>query len=118
VDDGEVLYSVAQAVGNSSRGKILLVNDDAQDLEAYSSSLRQEGFEVRASVSYPEGLSCLESEQFDLVMVKVRKIPSLQDEESWSLKSRSPVAGLSCFWQAMTIGMVTWMWRTWELWTN
>ena len=114
----ELVRSIAHGVGITFRGKILVVNDDAQDLEAYSSSLRQEGFEVRAFVSYPEGLSCLESEHFDLVMVKLRKVPSLEDEEFWSVRSRSPAAGLTCFWQAASIGVVTWMWRTWELWTN
>jgi DNA-binding NtrC family response regulator len=95
-----------------------VVDDDAQDLEAYSSSLRQEGFEVRAFVSYPEGLSCLESEHFDLVIVKLRKVPSLEDEKFWSVRSRSPAAGLSWFWQAVSIGVVTLMWCTWELWSN
>ena len=82
-------HSIAQKVEITSRGKILVVDDDAQDLEAYSSSFRQEGFEVRAFASYPEGLSCLESEHFDLVMVKLRKVPSLEDEESWSVRSGS-----------------------------
>jgi response regulator RpfG family c-di-GMP phosphodiesterase len=113
-----VNHSIAQIVENTFRGKILVVDDDAQDLEAYSSSLRQEGFEVRAFVSYPEGLSCLESEHFDLVIVKLRKVPSLEDEKFWSVRSRSPAAGLSWFWQAVSIGVVTLMWCTWELWSN
>jgi hypothetical protein len=118
MEAGAVNLSVAQEVGITFRGKILVINDDAQDLEVYSSSFRQEGFEVRAFVSCREGLSCLESEHFDLVMVKLRKVPSLEDEEFWSVRSRSPAAGLTCFWQAASIGVVTWMWRTWELWTN
>ena len=61
--------SAAQVVGNIFQGKILVVDDDAKDLEAYSSCLRQEGYEVRALLSYAEGLSCLRSERFDLVMV-------------------------------------------------
>ena len=118
MDFQEVRYSVAQGDGNTSRGKILVVNDNAQDFGACSSSLRQEGFEVRAFASYPEGLSCLESEHFDMVMVKLRKVRSCEDEESWSARSRSPAAGLSWSWQAVTIGVVTVMWCTWELWTN
>ena len=111
-------YPIEQIAGITSRGKILVVDDNAQDLETYSSSLRQEGFEVRAFASYPEGLSCLESEHFDLVMVKLRKVPSLEDEESWSVRSRSPATGLTCFRQAVSIGVVTLMWCTWQLWTN
>jgi hypothetical protein len=114
----ELGRSIAQGVGINFRGRILVVNDDAQDLEAYSSSLRQEGFEVRSFASYAEGLSCLESEHFDLVMVKLRKVPSLEDEKFWSVRSRSPAARLSWFWQAVSIGVVTLMWCTWELWTN
>ena len=118
METNAVDYSIAQIAEITFRGKILVVDDNAQNLEAYSSSLRQEGFEVRAFVSCREGLSCLESEHFDLVMVKLRKVPSLEDEEFWSVRSRSPAAGLTCFWQAASIGVVTWMWRTWELWTN
>ena len=118
MEAGAVNLSVAQEVGITFRGKILVINDDAQDLEVYSSSFRQEGFEVRAFVSCREGLSCLESEHFDLVMVKLRKVRSCEDEESWSARSRSPAAGLSWSWQAVTIGVVTVMWCTWELWTN
>ncbi|MGD0010343.1 MAG: hypothetical protein ABSE93_17575 [Terriglobia bacterium] len=113
-----VSHSVAQGVGITVRGKILVVDDDAKDLEAYSSTFRQEGFEVRAFVSFPEGLSCLESEHFDLVMVKLRKVPSLEDEESWSVRSRSPAAGVSWVWQAVSIGVVMLMWCAWELWTD
>jgi response regulator RpfG family c-di-GMP phosphodiesterase len=100
------------------RGKILVVGDGAKDLEAYSSCFRQAGFDVRVFAPYPEGLSCLESEHFDLIMLKLREVPDLQDEKCWSVKSRFPAAGLSCLWQAVSIGMVTWIWRTWELWTN
>ncbi|MGO8735787.1 MAG: hypothetical protein ACLQVM_23675 [Terriglobia bacterium] len=113
-----VNHSMQEGAEITSRGKILVLGEGTKDLEAYSSSLRQEGFEVRTFASYPEGLSCLESEHFDLIMVKLRELPDLQDEQFWRLRSRSPVAGVSWIWQGMSIGMVTWMWRTWERWTN
>jgi hypothetical protein len=50
----DVYYSAAQEVENTSRGKILLIDDDARALEACSSSLRREGHEVRAFVSFPD----------------------------------------------------------------
>ena len=115
MEPDDLLRSVAQEVGVVLRGKILLVDDDTQDLERTSSSLRQEGFEVRAFASYPEGLSRLGSEHFDLVMMKLGKAASSQDEKFWSVRSRSPAAGLSWIWQAVTIGVVTLMWCTWEL---
>jgi hypothetical protein len=80
--------------------------------------LRREGFEVHTFGSYPEGLSCLESEHFDLIMVRLRELPDSQDEEFWRVRSTSPASGVSWFWQGMSIGMVMWMWHTWELWTN
>jgi hypothetical protein len=114
----EVYYSVAREVGNISRGKILLIDDDATALEARSASLRREGHDVRAFASFPEGLSCLESEHFDLIAVKLREVPSLEDERFWSVRSGSAAGGPSSFWHAASVGLVTWMWRTWELWTN
>ena len=40
---GDVKISAVQRVG---RGKILVIDEDAKDLEAYSSCLRREGYEV------------------------------------------------------------------------
>jgi response regulator RpfG family c-di-GMP phosphodiesterase len=114
----EVVCSMAEGEGMTFRGKILVVDDDARDLQATSASLRQEGFDVRAFRSYPEGLSCLGSEHFDLVMLKLRKVPSSEDEKFWSVRSISPTSGLSWFWQAVSIGVVTMMWCTWEPSTN
>jgi len=114
----EVPGSVAQGVEITFRGKILVVDDDARKLEATSASLRQEGFEVRAFPSYPEGLSCLASEHFDLVMLKLSEVPGLEDEKLWSVRSRSPAAALSRSWQAVSMGLVTLMWSSWEVWAN
>jgi len=113
-----VNHSIPGGAELAFRGKILVVGDGTKDVEAYSSFLRQEGFEVRSFTSYPEGLSCLESEHFDLVMVKLTEVHGLHDEKFWGLKSTFPATAVSWFWQGMSIGMVTWMWCTWELWTN
>jgi response regulator RpfG family c-di-GMP phosphodiesterase len=113
-----VYYAAAGEVDNTSPGKILLIDDDAGALEARSASLRREGHDVRAFASFPEGLSCLESEHFDLISVKLRGVPNSEDERFWSVRSRSTRGGPSCLWHAVSIGPVTWMWCTWELWTN
>ena len=110
--------SISEGAEIASRGKILVVGDGTQDLEAYSSSLRQEGFNVRTFAACPEGLSCLESEDFDLIMLNLREVPNLQDEQFWRVRPASPATGLACSWQGMSIGTVTWIWRTWELWSN
>jgi hypothetical protein len=115
---GELYYTTEQDLENASRGKILLIDDDTKALEARSASLRREGHEVRAYASFPEGLSRLESEHFDLIMVKLEEIQSVEKEEFWSVSSRSTAGGPSSFWHAASIGLVTWMWRTWEVWSN
>jgi len=97
--------------------KFLLIDDDAKALAAFSSSLRREGNQVRAFDSISEGLACLESEHFDLIMVKLREV-KLDDEQFWTVKPRAPVSRLACFWHAVSTGVVTWMWRTWDRWSN
>jgi len=114
----EVYYSLAQKVENTSGGKILLIDDDARALEARSSNLRREGHEVRALASLPESLSCLESEHFDLIVVKLAEGPNGEGERSWSVRSRFTAGGMSSFWHAVSVGFVLWMWPTRELWTN
>jgi len=109
--------ATGQDQGNISGGRILLIDDDAEALEARSASLRREGHEVRAYASFPEGLSHLDSEHFDLIMVKLKDVPGIDNEEFWTVKSRSTIGGPSS-WHAASIGLVTWMWHTWEIWTN
>jgi len=111
---GQVYHTDDESLGNNSRGKILLIDDDAKALEAYCASLRREGHEVRAFASLPEGLSCLESEHFDLIMVKLKELPDSASEKFWTVRSRSSLDGPSCIWNAATAGFVTWMWPTWE----
>jgi hypothetical protein len=113
-----VYFDSAQQIENTQGGKFLLIDDDSSALKAYSSSLRREGHEVRAFASFSEGLSCLESEHFDLVMVKLREVSSLNDERFWTVESRFPAGSLACYWHAVSIGLVTWMWRTWDHWSN
>ena len=115
---GELYYTTEQDLENASRGKILLIDDDTKALEARSASLQRDGHSVRAYSSFPEDLSCIESEHFDLIMVKLKEVPSLEGEGFWSVSSRSPAGGPSSFWHAASIGPDTWLWRTWEHWTN
>jgi DNA-binding NtrC family response regulator len=105
--------SAAQGVGITSQGKILVIDDDAKDLEAYSLCLRQEGYEVHALVSYSEGLSCLKSERFDLVMVSQgsRRFEGRDIlERAIEIDRRTPVLVLArcvdmpCYIEAMYLG--------------
>ena len=118
MEAGELYFTDKQEVGNTNRGKILIIDDNTKALEARSESLRREGLEVRAFASFPEGLSAFESEHFDLIMVKLKEVHGLEDEEFWSVSSRSTEGGPVSFWHAATIGLVTWIWRSWEVRTN
>ena len=51
------------------RGKILLVDEDAGDLQLYSSLLRDEGHRVDGCTTYVEGAERLEREWYDLVIL-------------------------------------------------
>ena len=114
---GELYYTTEHELENISRGKILLIDDNATDLAARAASLRREGHEVRAYASLPEGLSRVQTEHFDLIMVKLKEVPNVDSEEFWSVKSRS-AAGSSSSWHAASVGLTTWMWRTWDVKTN
>ena len=49
--------------------RVLVVDDDLNDLLYYSAILQHEGCEVRSLASYKEGADCFDSETFDLVIV-------------------------------------------------
>ena len=114
---GEFYYTMEQEPGNSSGGKILLIDDDVTDLAARSETLRRAGHDVRAYASLADGLSLVQSEHFDLIMVKLKDLPDVNSEEFWSVKSRSS-AGSPSSWHAASVGLVTWLWRTWDVKTN
>jgi response regulator RpfG family c-di-GMP phosphodiesterase len=114
---GELYYTTEREVESTSKGKILLIDDDATELAARSASLRREGHEVLAYASFPEGLSKLQSEHFDLIMVKFKEVPGIDNQEFWSVKSRS-TTGSHSSWHAASVGLVTWLWRTWDVKAN
>jgi DNA-binding NtrC family response regulator len=49
--------------------RILIVDDDLNDLLYYSAILQHEGYEVRSVASYKEGADCIDRQTFDLVIV-------------------------------------------------
>jgi len=118
MEASELYYTTEHEDETIARGRILLIDDDARALESRSASLRREGHDVRAYASFPEGLSRLESEHFDLIMVKLKEVPNLENEEFWSVGSSGSAGGPGPLWHAASIGLVTWMWQTWETRTN
>jgi DNA-binding NtrC family response regulator len=51
------------------RPKLLLADDDLDDLRRYSKSLNHLGYDVRSFASYSAAATCLALENFDLVIV-------------------------------------------------
>jgi DNA-binding NtrC family response regulator len=56
-------------LGRLWKGKLLVVDEDLEDLQRYSAILSHLGYEVRAFASYGAAAACLEQEIFDLVVV-------------------------------------------------
>jgi DNA-binding response OmpR family regulator len=57
------------AHGRPPRGKILLVDEDTQDLQLYTSVLREQGHLVDCCATYPEGAERLEHGWYDLIIL-------------------------------------------------
>ncbi len=54
---------------NHSKGTVLLVDEDREDLHYFSAILLEQGYQVRGSESYEEGTRLLDSEAFDFIVV-------------------------------------------------
>jgi DNA-binding response OmpR family regulator len=63
-----ILPQAAAAVALSPI-KVLLVEEDPNDLGVYASSLEHYGYDVRACSCYPDGARALERERFDFIVV-------------------------------------------------
>jgi two-component system C4-dicarboxylate transport response regulator DctD len=60
---------VDQTPGRVPKGKILLVDEDAQDLQLYTSLLRDQGHMVDCCGTYLEGAERLERGWYDLIIL-------------------------------------------------
>ncbi len=52
-----------------TKGSVLLVDEDREDLSYFSTILRKQGYQVRGSESFEEGTRLLDSETFDFIIV-------------------------------------------------
>jgi DNA-binding NtrC family response regulator len=64
VDDGEV-----KELQGSFKRRLLVVDEDLDDLLYYTAVLQHEGYQVRSILSYTAGAACVEREDFDLIVV-------------------------------------------------
>ena len=58
-----------ERIQTQSRGKVLLVDDELQDLQCYDAFLCARGYDVLTCASYAEGAHYLQHEVFDFVVV-------------------------------------------------
>jgi DNA-binding NtrC family response regulator len=64
VNDGKV-----KELPGSFKRRVLVVDEDLNDLLYYTDVLRHEGYQVRSILSYTAGAACVEREDFDLIVV-------------------------------------------------
>jgi two-component system response regulator FlrC len=54
---------------SSLKRRLLVVDEDMDDLLYYTAVLQHEGYQVRSIPSYTDGAACVEREDFDLIVV-------------------------------------------------
>lgn len=98
--------------------RILLVDDDAEELNWMDQILRQEGFEVDAHASFQEGADCAACGQYDFVLIS-QGGPQFEGhcvlERVTERNRQTPVLVLarstemSCYLEAMQLGALDYL---------
>ena len=93
--------------------KVLLVEEDPNDLRIYCSSLEHYGYDVRACDRYSDGVRALERERFDFIVVG-QGGPAFEGrlvlEYARGLHRHAPIVvvtrcpGMKCYLEAMEMG--------------
>lgn len=60
---------IMPSVTGYKKRKVLVVDDDLNDLLRYSAILQHEGYDVRSIPSHKDAADCVRREQFDLIIV-------------------------------------------------
>jgi len=98
-----------------ARAKVLLVDEDCEDLEYNCSILEHQGCEVRSCRSFFEGTRCLDAEPFDFIVVcqgSFRFEGRSVLERAIEIDRHRPVVVLTrwhdmaCYLEAMQLGAV------------
>ena len=101
-----------------TRRRVLLVDEDARDLQYYGAVLQEEGYEVRACESYAQGAECLDKETYDFVVVSQGSRAfegRFLLEQVMTVDRRLPVLVLTrcvdmdCYMEAMQLGAVDYL---------
>jgi DNA-binding NtrC family response regulator len=103
------------------RGRILLVDDDPADLSFYSVILEHEGYRLKTSASFADGVSLLERESYDMVVVSQGTLAfdgRYVLERAMQIDPQRPVAVITrcldpaCYLEAMNLGAVDYREKT------
>ena len=115
---GRTLNTPGGNVIVNSRGVVLLVDEDDDDLRYYGTILRAFGYEVRSCGSYEEGARLLDPGAFGLVIVS-QGSPSFEGrlvlESATQFHRRLPVLvvarnlDMPCYLEAMQLGAVDYL---------
>ena len=101
-----------------TRRRVLLVDEDARDLQSYSAVLQEEGYEVRACESFAQGVECLDKEAYDFVVVSQGSRAfegRFLLEQVMTVDRRTPVlvltrsVDMNCYMEAMQLGAVDYL---------
>jgi len=109
----KVAFPQARAAVALSPIKVLLVEEDLNDLGVYASSLEQYGYEVRTCSRYSDGVRALERERFDFIVVG-QGGPAFEGrlvlEYARRVDRQAPILvvtrcpGMKCYLEAMELG--------------
>jgi len=93
--------------------KVLLVEEDLNDLRVYASSLEQYGYDLRTCARYSDGVRALERERFDFIIVG-QGGPAFEGrmvlDYARRLDRPAPILvvtrcpGMKCYMEAMELG--------------
>ena len=59
----------AKELPASFKRRLLVVDEDLDDLLYYAAVLQHQGYQVRSIPSYTDGVACVERQDFDLIVV-------------------------------------------------
>jgi CheY-like chemotaxis protein len=99
-------------------GRVLVVDEDADDLKLYRSVLEGFGFTLHSCTSYQAGVECLENEQFDLVLVSQGSPAfeglkvlhrALQMDRHPAVLVVTRCVDMPCYLEAMRVGAVDYL---------
>ena len=118
MDASMASHDTADPSRSVAKAKVLLVDEDCEDLGYNGSILQQQGCEVRTCRSLVEGIRCLDGEPFDFIVVcqgSLRFEGRSVLERAIEIDRHRPVVVLTrshdmaCYLEAMQLGAVDYL---------